>query len=178
MKRTLDDSVSKCNYVEVDDVRDFPRDSCAVAGALDYLGDRWTMLVLRESFFGVRRFEQMLRNTGAARNILTNRLGRLVDAEILEKRLYSERPPRYEYRLTEKGVDLWPVIISLAKWGGKWAELDTGPAIALEHKGCGAAMEPALCCPECGELVDARSVRVVPGPAMLAASAGRLDETA
>jgi DNA-binding HxlR family transcriptional regulator len=156
---------------------DFPRDSCAVAAALDVLGDRWTLLVLREAFFGVRRFEQLLRNTGAARNILTNRLGRLVDAGILEKRLYSERPPRSEYRLTEKGVDLWPVIIALARWGGKWGELELGPAIALEHKGCGAVIEPQMCCPECGEPVGARDVRVVPGPAWLA-SPGRLDERA
>jgi DNA-binding HxlR family transcriptional regulator len=156
---------------------DFPRDSCAVAAALDPLGDRWTLLVLREAFFGVRRFEQLVENTGAARNILTNRLGRLVDAGILEKRLYSERPPRHEYRLTEKGLDLWPVIISLARWGGKWGELEVGPAIALQHKDCGAVVEPQLCCPECGEPVGARDVRVVPGPGWVA-SAGCLHESA
>jgi DNA-binding HxlR family transcriptional regulator len=159
------------------DVRDFPRDACPVGAALDHLGDRWTLLVLREAFFGVRRFEELRRNTGAARNILADRLARLVDAGILERRLYSERPPRHEYRLTEKGVDLWPVMISLARWGQRWTGLDLGAPTALEHKACGAVIEPQLCCPECGEQLDARAVRVVPGPAMLA-SAGRLDESA
>jgi DNA-binding HxlR family transcriptional regulator len=161
--------------VLVVDVRNFPRDSCAVGAALAHahLGDRWTMLVLREAFFGIRRFEELRRNTGAAKNILADRLGRLVDAGILERRQYSERPPRHEYRLTEKGLDLWPVIMALARWGGKWGELDVGPAIALEHKSCGAVVEPTLCCPECGEELDARAMRVVPGPAMLA---GELDE--
>ena len=159
------------------DVRSFPRDWCPVGAAVDYFGDRWMLLVLREAFFGVRQFEELLRNTGAARNILTNRLGRLVEGGILEKQLYSERPPRSEYRLTEKGIDLWPVIIAMSSWGQKWGELEAGPPIRLEHKGCGAVMEPRLTCPECGEALDARSVRVVPGPAILA-SAGRLDESA
>src|SRR4051794_28440079 len=116
---TVDDSVAKCNYVDMD-VRDFPRDSCAVGAALTHLGDRWTLLVLREAFFGVRRFEELRRNTGAAKNILADRLARLVEAGILERRRYSERPPRDEYRLTEKGIELWPVIMALARWGGKW----------------------------------------------------------
>src|SRR4051812_831536 len=138
-------------------VRDFPRDACAVGAALTILGDRWTMLVLREAFFGVRRFEELRRNTGAARNILADRLARLVDAGLLERRRYSERPPRDEYRLTEKGIDLWPVLISLARWGGKWGGPDVGTAVAFEHKGCGHVIEPQLACPECGEALDARA---------------------
>jgi DNA-binding HxlR family transcriptional regulator len=157
------------------DVKDFPRDSCAVGAALEDLGDRWTMLVLREAFFGVRRFEQLRKNTGAAKNILADRLSRLVDAGILYRQRYSERPPRDEYRLTEKGVDLWPVMIALSQWGGKWGDLELGPAIALRHRGCGAVMEPRMACPECGEPLDARGVHVEPGPAMLEL-AGRLDE--
>ncbi len=155
-----------CNGME--NVRDFPRDACALGAALDHLGDRWSMLVLREAFFGVRRFEELHRNTGAARNILTDRLNRLVASGILRRERYSERPPRDEYRLTEKGLDLYPVLVSLAQWGARWGELELGPAIALQHRACGAVVEPAFSCPECGEPVDARAMRVVPGPAMLA----------
>ncbi len=172
MQLTLDDSVAKCNYGWVD-TRNFPRDACAVAAALDHLGDRWTMLVLREAFFGVRRFEELRKNTGAAKNILADRLARLVDAEILRREPYSDRPPRHEYRLTEKGRDLYPVIVSLAQWGGKWGELELGAAIQLEHRPCGAIVEPQLTCPGCGEPIAARDMRVLPGPAMLA---GRLNE--
>jgi DNA-binding HxlR family transcriptional regulator len=150
------------------DVRDFPRDACAVGAALDHLGDRWTMLVIRETFFGVRRFEELRRHTGAARNILADRLARLVEAGILDRVPYSERPLRHEYRLTEKGRDLYPVIITLAQWGAKWCDLELGPAVALQHAACGAVVQPALCCPECGEPVEARGMRPVPGPAMLA----------
>ena len=150
------------------DVRDFPRDACPVGAALDLVGDRWTMLVLREAFFGIRRFEELRRNTGAARNILTDRLNRLVDAEILRRERYSERPPRDEYRLTEKGRDLYPLLIALAQWGGKWGELELGPPTRLQHKACGAVVDPQLTCPECGEPIDAHSMRAVPGPAMLA----------
>lgn len=150
------------------DIRDFPRDECAIGAALDFVGDRSTLLVLREAFFGVRRFEEIRAKTGAARNILSDRLAKLVDAGILRRERYSERPPRDEYRLTEKGIDLYPVIVSLAQWGAKWGELELGPPISLQHKGCGAVIEPVLACPQCGEPVDARAIRVVPGPAMLA----------
>jgi DNA-binding HxlR family transcriptional regulator len=159
------------------DVRDFPRDECAVAAALDFVGDRWSLLVLREAFFGVRRFEELRGKTGAARNILADRLAKLVEAGILRRERYSERPPRDEYRLTEKGLDLYPVLVSLAQWGAKWGDFTSGPAVALQHKACGAVVDPTLCCPECGEPVDARAIRAVPGPGMLALeAAGRLDE--
>jgi len=152
------------------DPRNFPREACAIGAALDHLGDRWTLLVLREAFFGVRRFEELRRNTGAARNILADRLARLVDAGILRREQYSERPPRDEYRLTDKGLDLYPVLITLANWGTKWGDFELGPAVSLQHRSCGAVVQPALTCPECGEAVEARSMRVVPGPAMLAAA--------
>ena len=152
------------------DARKFPRGACAIGAALEHLGDRWTLLVLREAFFGVRRFEELRRNTGAARNILADRLARLVDAGILRREQYSERPPRDEYRLTEKGLDLYPVLITLANWGTKWGDFTLGPAVSLQHKACGAIVQPTLTCPECGEAIDARSMRVVPGPAMLAAA--------
>jgi DNA-binding HxlR family transcriptional regulator len=163
---TLADSVLKCNDVGME-IRDFPRDACALGAALEHLGDRWTLLVLREAFFGVRRFEELRKHTGAAKNILSDRLARLVEAGILRRERYSEHPPRDEYRLTEKGIDLYPVIVTLAQWGGKWGGLELGPAVELQHRSCGAIVDPALTCPACGERIQARDMRPLPGPAML-----------
>ena len=92
-------------------------DSCSVGRAMDILGERWTFLILRESFYGVRRFSDMQRNLGIARNILSNRLQTLVGAGILERRRYQEEPERYEYRLTETGRGLYPAIIAIMRWG-------------------------------------------------------------
>lgn len=137
---------------------DWTRDNCAVAQTMSVIGERWTLLVLREAFLGVRRFEQIQRNTGIARNILSDRLGTLVLHGILRRELYQERPERHEYRLTEKGLDLYSVLLAVMDWGARHAG---GEAIALTHKGCGATMMPRLGCPECGEPVGARDVRAV-----------------
>jgi DNA-binding HxlR family transcriptional regulator len=161
------ESVSFCNYVGVaTDVRDFPRNACSVASTLGVIGERWTMHVLREAFLGVRRFEDFRRNIGVARNILSDRLGTLVAEGILRRELYSEHPPRYEYRLTRKGVDLYGILIELMKWGNRWSPNPEGPAIVLRHRECGGVIEPRLACPECGEPVDAWSLEALPGPAM------------
>ncbi|HEY8103808.1 MAG TPA: helix-turn-helix domain-containing protein [Gaiellaceae bacterium] len=137
---------------------DWTRDNCAVGNTLAIIGERWTMLVLRETFLGVRRFEQLQRNTGMARNILSDRLNTLVLHGILRKELYQERPQRYEYRLTEKGLDLYPVLLTLMDWGAR--HLD-GEAMTLQHKSCRAVAMPHLACPECGERVRARDMRAV-----------------
>jgi DNA-binding HxlR family transcriptional regulator len=161
------ESVSFCNYVRVDvDVRDFPREACSVASTLETIGERWTMHVLREAFLGVRRFEDFRRNIGVARNILSDRLGTLVEAGILRRELYSEHPPRYEYRLTRKGVDLYGVLVELMKWGARWAPHPDGQAIVLRHRGCGSVIEPVQTCPDCGEPVHAWDLEALPGPAM------------
>ena len=148
-------------------MRDFPRDSCSVASTLEVIGERWTMHVLREAFVGVRRFEDFRRNIGVARNILTDRLNTLVAEGILRRELYSERPPRYEYRLTRKGVDLYGILIELMKWGNRWTPSPEGPAVVLRHRDCGAEIEPALACPECGETVHAWDLEALPGPATI-----------
>jgi DNA-binding HxlR family transcriptional regulator len=132
------------------------RDNCAVEGTLSVIGERWTLLVLREAFLGVRRFDQFRRNTGVARNILSDRLNTLVAHGILRRELYQERPQRYEYRLTEKGLDLYPVLLTLMEWGTRHAE---GRAMTLTHKACGATAMPHLACPECGEPVKARDMQ-------------------
>ena len=107
-------------------------DECSVGRAMDILGERWTFLILRESFYGVRRFSDMQRNLGIARNILSNRLQTLVGAGILERRRYQEEPERYEYRLTETGRALYPAIVAIMRWGDEY--LCSGPApVVLRH---------------------------------------------
>lgn len=143
-------------------VQDWDRENCSVGRALELIGDRHTFLVLREAFLGERRFDRIQRNTGVARNILSDRLGKLVAHGILSRRLYHERPRRYEYRLTEKGLDLYPVLVSLMEWGRRHG--GGGGTILLQHRGCGAVMTPHLACPECSEPVTARDVRALAGP--------------
>ena len=93
--------------------------ACEIARSLELIGERWTLLIVRDIFRGQRRFDEIQKSLGVARNVLANRLDRLVEEGILEKRQYQERPPRSEYFLTEKGIDLWPVLVSLIKWGDK-----------------------------------------------------------
>ncbi|WP_405799700.1 winged helix-turn-helix transcriptional regulator [Streptomyces sp. NBC_01506] len=132
---------------------------CSVARALSVVGDRWTLLVLRDAFLGVRRFEDFRANTGASRPLLTERLATLVEHGVLRRVRYQERPERYEYRLTEKGVGLYPVIVSLLAWGDRWMTGDDGPPVRLRHATCGHTMTPELACPDCGETIDPRDVR-------------------
>ena len=138
--------------------------ACPVAKSLSVLGDRWTMLVLREAFWRVRRFEQFQERTGAPRPVLAERLKMLVDEGVLERRPYSERPVRYEYRLTEKGLDLYPVVISLLEWGERWmTDPAEPPVIELHHRTCGHTTHPHLACSECGEFLTARDVEARDG---------------
>jgi DNA-binding HxlR family transcriptional regulator len=134
------------------------RQDCSVAQALSVIGDRWTLLVLREAFMRVRRFEDLQARTGAPRPVLADRLRVLVDNEVLERRQYSGRPDRVEYRLTEKGRDLYPVVVSILRWGDRWMSGAEGPPIELRHKACGHAMHPELACPECGEWLQATDI--------------------
>ena len=123
---------------------------CVLADALTFLGEKYALLVLREVFYGIRRFEEIQRNTGAPRDVLTARLRRLVDAGVLTRRRYSDRPPRYEYRLTEAGRDLRPVLMTLMRWGDK--HLAGKPYVVFEHT-CGADLDPAVVCRSCGQEV-------------------------
>ncbi|MFD3508232.1 winged helix-turn-helix transcriptional regulator [Nocardia sp. NPDC058666] len=140
---------------DVDDLARLRRDS--VEAALSQVGDRWTFLILREAFFGVRRFVDMRRNLGVARNVLADRLKKLVDNGILERFEYSERPPRDEYRLTEKGRDLYGLTIALMQWGDRWC-LDE-PPLRITHAADDGVVEQVLRCTCCGEDVDVRDVR-------------------
>jgi DNA-binding HxlR family transcriptional regulator len=135
--------------------RTYDNQVCSVARALEAIGDRWTMLVIRDAFHGVRRFEEFQARLGVARNVLSDRLTRLVDDGILEKRPYQERPPRFEYRLTPKGVDLFPVMVSLMKWGDRHAPNPDGPPVMVLHRGCGGEVDERLLCDRCGEPITA-----------------------
>jgi DNA-binding HxlR family transcriptional regulator len=142
----------------------YPQQTCSVARALEVVGERWTMLIVRDVFLGVRRFEDLQRDLGVARNVLASRLDRLVAEGILERRTYQERPPRHEYVLTDKGLDLWPVVTALMAWGDQHAPAPGGPPTVLEHRGCGGRLDADRVCGTCGERVGVRQVRAVAGP--------------
>jgi DNA-binding HxlR family transcriptional regulator len=131
---------------------------CSIAKALSVVGDRWTLLLLREAFMRTRRFEDFQANTGASRAIVADRLRQLVEEGVLTKVAYQQNPERFEYRLTEKGVDFYPVITSLMAWGDRWMPIDGGPPVTLVHD-CGHDMHPEMTCPHCGEAASARRVR-------------------
>lgn len=124
---------------------------CSVARALSVVGDRWTLLILRDVFLGSRRFDQFAASLKLSPHLLSTRLGKLVDEGILERRAYQAQPVRHEYRLTDKGRDLYPVIASLLRWGDRWMAGDDGPPIKFTHKGCGHRTTPELVCSECRE---------------------------
>ena len=136
--------------------------NCSVARTMDQIGERWTVLILRDAFFGIRRFDDFQTSLGVARNILTSRLNHLVEGGIMRKDLYQDNPPRYEYRLTEKGRDLIPVITTMLAWGNRW-ESDT-PPVDLIHKDCGNSMHAVAVCSECGQGINAHNLTIDPIP--------------
>ena len=145
---------------------DYDTANCNIAAALSIVGEKWTFLVLREAFNGIRRFDDMQRRTGAPRQVLSGRLARLVEEGILRKVPYREegQRPRSEYRLTEKGIDLFPVLVSLLTWGDKHAAWPGGPAVVLTHRDCGAGVHLELACDDGHVLDSARDVTPRPGP--------------
>jgi DNA-binding HxlR family transcriptional regulator len=123
---------------------------------MSQVGDRWTFLVLREVFYGIHRFSELARNLGIARNLLSQRLQSLVENGLLERHQYNERPARSEYRLTAKGLDLYPVVIALMSWGDRWI---TGrPSLRLSHREDGGEIEEVLRCRKCGGELTAPEV--------------------
>jgi DNA-binding HxlR family transcriptional regulator len=130
---------------------------CSVARTLEVVGDRWSLLVIREAFLGVHRFDAIQRRTGAPRDILAARLRKLVETGVLERRRYQERPPRDEYHLTEAGRELHPVITALRQWGDR--HVTRPPAPARFAHDCGGEGPAVLVCPDCGEQVEPGSYR-------------------
>jgi DNA-binding HxlR family transcriptional regulator len=141
----------------------------SVSRALSLIGDRWTILILRETFFGVRRYGQFARNLGIPRPTLSLRLRKLVDSGLLDRVLYSSEPERYEYRLTHAGRDLFPAVIALMRWGDTHLAGPEGPPIVLHHETCGSPTHPHVTCDVCGEEINNRNVRPARGPGYAAA---------
>lgn len=139
---------------------------CSVARALSVVGERWTLLILRDAFFGTRRFDQFQRNLGITRHRLSERLGKLVEQGVLTRVPYSERPKRHEYRLTRKGLALYPVLMTLARWGDEWMDRGEGPPLEYVHEACGAVTRPVLTCSECSEPLRPQEVTPRVGPAL------------
>jgi len=136
----------------------------SVKAAVDLLGDRWTFLVMREAFFGVRRFGHMQRNLGIARTVLSSRLKLLVAEGLLERRRYRDDPAWHEYRLTDKGLDFYPVALALMAWGDRYLAGDTGPPTILHHRSCDHDAHPEWVCSHCHEPLHARDVEPRRGP--------------
>lgn len=138
--------------------------NCSVARSLELIGEWWTLLILRDSFLGVRRFDDFVDRLGIARNVLSSRLDTLVGAGILERQPYDEGRGRHDYVLTDKGRALWPVLVAIRQWGDEWVLGAGHEPVLLEHRGRGHHTTPQMTCDVCGDRLDARSVRAVPGP--------------
>ncbi|MBV1796515.1 helix-turn-helix domain-containing protein [Siccirubricoccus sp. G192] len=142
--------------------------TCSVARTVSVIGDRWTLLVLRDCFLRIRRFEQFQEKLGITRPVLADRLAKLVAAGVLEKVPYQLRPVRHEYRLTQKGLDLYPVLMAIVHWGDVYMTSEAGRPLMHRHKACGHLFDPMMVCSECRADLTARAVTVEPGPGVRA----------
>jgi DNA-binding HxlR family transcriptional regulator len=140
--------------------------NCSVKRTLDVIGEKWTLLVLREAFFGVRRFEDFQRILGCASNILSARLATLVDQGVMRREPYQDpgTRPRYEYRLTESGIELFPILVALTQWGDRWTADPEGPAVDILHRDCEEPVSVTITCAAGHGPLTARDTRGVPGP--------------
>ena len=143
---------------------DYESQSCSIAGALEVVGERWSLLIVRDILLGLRRFDELQAHLGIARNVLQTRLERLQEHDVIERVPYQQHPLRHEYRLTEKGLDLWPTIVALMKWGDRYAAPEGGPAVLIEHRGCGGSVDEHRICERCGAKLKARDAVGRPGP--------------
>ena len=150
---------------------------CPVGRSAELLGDRAVLLILRDLFFGRRRFEGIAANTGLGPQIVSARLKLLVEQGVIERHAYRERPPRYEYRLTAKGKDLFDVLYAMRNWAERWAyeegETGSGPAMRYTHRACGADVGTATVCPGCGELLRYGDLKGEPSAALSAEQAAK-----
>jgi DNA-binding HxlR family transcriptional regulator len=137
--------------------------NCSVAQTLEVVGEWWTMLIIRDAFLGVTRFDRFQERLGISRNVLTDRLDNLVDRGVLERHAYQEHPVRYDYTLTDKGQDLWLVVAAMRQWGDKWEAPDGAPVV-LSHDACGHIGDFVPTCSYCGETMVRGSRQVLPGP--------------
>jgi DNA-binding HxlR family transcriptional regulator len=150
--------VKKASFADMD---------CSIAQALEVVGEWWTLLIVRDAFLGITRFDDFAKRLGIARNVLTARLDTLVDADVLERVPYEEGArTRYDYRLTKKGRALWPVMVTLRQWGDEWITGKGHEPVLLEHTTCEHTVTAHLVCDHCGERLAGRDVRSVAGPGL------------
>lgn len=144
---------------------------CSIARTLHIAGEPWSPLIVRDVFAGITRFEDMQRDLGISRKVLAERLDWLVENEVLEKRAYSEHPPRYDYVLTQKGQELADVLLAIMAWGDRWTAGDAGPPVLFRHSVCGHLTHAEIRCAACSELLHSQDVEALPGPGAAPASA-------
>jgi DNA-binding HxlR family transcriptional regulator len=148
--------------------------NCSVAQCLEVVGEWWSMLIVRDLFLGITRFEDFHQRLGISRNILNQRLEHLIERGVVDRVPYCEHPVRYDYRLTDKGRDLWPVLTAMRQWGDRWEAPDGAP-LELVHTGCGHVAQVVGVCSECGEPVSRPDMRAVGGPGHRSNAGGRAD---
>ena len=153
---------------------DLAAQPCSMARTLAVVGDRWTLMILRDAFLKVRRFDDFQKSLGLARRVLAERLALLVEEGVLEKRPYQDKPVRHEYRLTDKGLDLYPAVLALVHWGDRYYAGPEGPPVLHHHKTCGHDFHGVLACSECGKKVKPKQVEARRNPAMAAAEGAPL----
>lgn len=141
---------------------------CSLAATLGVLGERWTLLIVRDAMIGLRRFDEFQHSLGIARNVLTDRLKRLVEAGVLERVEYQRRPPRFEYRLTAVGLELGTPVVGLMQWGDRHLAGPDGPPRLTRHNACGGQLHAELVCEQCGAAVADTEVDLPPGPGLRA----------
>jgi len=137
--------------------------NCSIAQTLEVVGEWWTPLILRDLFLGVSRFDQFQSRLGISRNVLTERLAKLEEQGVVERVPYQDHPPRHDYRLTEKGADLWRLMTMMREWGDRWAA-PAGPPVVTLHRDCGEVAEAVLVCSACNEPLEPRRLRALDGP--------------
>jgi DNA-binding HxlR family transcriptional regulator len=144
---------------------DYADQNCSIARSLEVVGERWTLLILRDLFLGVDRFDALVAGLGVTRTVLARRLTHLVDEGVVERRRYSERPERFSYHPTAKGQELLGVLALLMQWGDRHYPHPAGPPRLLLHRGCGGALDPHLHCDRCGDRLDPADIDAPAGPA-------------
>jgi DNA-binding HxlR family transcriptional regulator len=138
--------------------------ACSIARTMDVVGEPWSPLIVRNIYIGISRFDELQRSLGLSRKVLAERLRWLTEHGVLEKRAYSTRPPRFEYALTAKGLELFEVLMVMVRWGDKWLAGEAGPPVLYRHHACGRISHVELRCSECGERMRATDIDVLPGP--------------
>jgi DNA-binding HxlR family transcriptional regulator len=146
---------------------DFGDMACSIARTLDIAGEPWSPLIIRDVWVGIRRFDELQRDLGISRKVLTERLGWLVGNGMLERQQYSDRPPRYEYVLTPKGYEFTDVLMAISAWGDRWTAGAAGPPVYRRHRTCGERVQAEIRCSHCGELLHGQDVDIEEGPGSL-----------